>query len=145
MWKAKPFTNTDKRIHITGPGDIELFVDFDDVNHGNIREMVKRTLATLNGHFEADHGRVTFQPNTGKIKFMRDVVDEFVRACYKVKPPSLKEHRGRPFEQFVSDSVDEILASPHDTRAVEIIMLKLDTDELPGKVNAWRKVLRGDC
>lgn len=142
-WKAKPYTNIDKRITITGPGDLTMFVDNDDVNNANVRHMVTRMLECLNRHFVADYGPVTFEPNTGRIRFMRDVIREFVRQCHAVKPPTLKEHRGRTPEVYEIDCVNEILQYPDDVRAIEIIMLKLDTKELPGKVNAWRKVLAG--
>jgi hypothetical protein len=45
---VKPFTNIDKYVEITGPDYLRLLVDFDDVDHAEVRKQVKRMVAILN-------------------------------------------------------------------------------------------------
>jgi hypothetical protein len=51
-FKVKPFTNIDKRVEITGPDYLQLFVDFDDVNHAEVRKQIKKMVALLNKHWD---------------------------------------------------------------------------------------------
>jgi hypothetical protein len=79
------------------------------------------------------------------IRPQRKMVESFLRMCFKSKPLTKKELAGRTLKEELKLGVDYIMANPVDLRAISIIMNEEDTSELPGKVLAWRKVLRGDC
>jgi hypothetical protein len=51
-FKVQPFTNIDKRVEIQGPDYLHIFVDFDDVNHAEVRKQIKQMVAILNKHWE---------------------------------------------------------------------------------------------
>jgi hypothetical protein len=51
-FKVQPFTNIDKRVEIQGPDYLRIFVDFDDVNHAEVRKQIKQMVTLLNEHWE---------------------------------------------------------------------------------------------
>jgi hypothetical protein len=52
-FKVKPFTNIDKRVEIEGPDYLRIFVDFDDVNHAEVRKQIKQMVAILNENWKS--------------------------------------------------------------------------------------------
>ncbi len=48
---AEPFSTIDKEIRVRGPG-IDLRVDYDDVDHLDVRRQLRRMLEILNRHWE---------------------------------------------------------------------------------------------
>lgn len=52
-FKVQPFTNIDKRVTIEGPDYLRIYVDFDDVNHAEVRKQIKQMIALLNQHWES--------------------------------------------------------------------------------------------
>jgi hypothetical protein len=50
-FKVHKFTNIDKRVEVTGPDYLRFFVDFDDVNHAEVRKQIKKMVALLNEHW----------------------------------------------------------------------------------------------
>jgi hypothetical protein len=57
-FKVEPFTNIDKHVVITGPDYFRLAVDFDDVNHAEVRKQIKKMVAILNAHWGQDAEKV---------------------------------------------------------------------------------------
>jgi hypothetical protein len=53
-FRVLPFTNIDKRVEIQGPDYLRLFVDFDDVNHAEVRKQIKQMVAILNENWKAE-------------------------------------------------------------------------------------------
>ena len=53
-FKVTPFTNADKTVEITGPDYLRIFVDFDDVNHAEVRKQIKQMVVILNENWKAD-------------------------------------------------------------------------------------------
>jgi len=51
-FEVSPYTTMDKRVMITGPEDIVLYVDYDDVNHFVIDEMIQLIVNELNWVFD---------------------------------------------------------------------------------------------
>jgi hypothetical protein len=51
-FKVQPFTNIDKRVEIEGPDYLRIFVDFDDVNHAEVRKQIKQMVAILNENWK---------------------------------------------------------------------------------------------
>lgn len=51
-FKVTPFTNLDKRVEIQGPDYLRILVDFDDVNHVEVRKQIKKMVTLLNEHWE---------------------------------------------------------------------------------------------
>lgn len=47
-WKIGPFSRVDKRIHIEGPDEMHLEVDFDDVNHDAVEPAALALTEVLN-------------------------------------------------------------------------------------------------
>jgi len=72
MWQLHPPCPGDKDLIVTGPADVYIRVDYDDVNTANVLLMVKRMVRTLNEHFTDDHGEMMFGVNIGKLKFEKD-------------------------------------------------------------------------
>ena len=52
-FKVHPFTNIDKRVEIEGPDYLRIFVDFDDVNHAEVRKQIKQMVAILNENWKS--------------------------------------------------------------------------------------------
>lgn len=48
QFRIEPYSQFDKRIHITGPDELRLEVDFDDVDHEPVELHVERLVAVLN-------------------------------------------------------------------------------------------------
>lgn len=46
------FDPNDKVIVITGPDDIQIEVDYDDVDHPVVRKIVKKAIRILNANWE---------------------------------------------------------------------------------------------
>lgn len=57
-WTIEPHTTLDKRFQVTGPDDLVLYVDFDDVNHEEVDQQVTEMVATLNAETECLHCHV---------------------------------------------------------------------------------------
>ena len=53
-FKVKPFSNIDKWVEITGPDYLIIRVDFDDVNHAEVRKQIKQMVAILNQNWKND-------------------------------------------------------------------------------------------
>ena len=51
-FKVTPFTNLDKRVEIQEPDYLRILVDFDDVNHVEVRKQIKKMVTLLNEHWE---------------------------------------------------------------------------------------------
>jgi hypothetical protein len=58
LFTVKPFTSIDKYVEISGPEYFRLLVDFDDVNHAEVRKQVKKMVALLNAHWEPNAEKV---------------------------------------------------------------------------------------
>lgn len=58
-FKLHPHSHIDKRLIVTGPDQLRLFVDFDDVDTDTVLEATQRLVRVLNhhwpGHFGMDH------------------------------------------------------------------------------------------
>ena len=52
-FKVKPFTNIDKWVEITGPDYFSIRVDFDDVNHAEVRKQIKQMVDILNENWKS--------------------------------------------------------------------------------------------
>lgn len=50
---AEPFTTIDKDIAILGPGGLSISVDYDDVDHDQVRAATEKMLRILNQHWDA--------------------------------------------------------------------------------------------
>ena len=50
-WKISEFDSSDKEIEITGPNDFRMLVDYDDVDHKEVSDMVMKIVRCLNAYF----------------------------------------------------------------------------------------------
>ena len=50
-WTIEKHTTVDKSFRIFGPTDLEITVDFDDVNHTEVNKEAARLVALLNEHW----------------------------------------------------------------------------------------------
>ena len=51
-FKVEPFSEIDKSVTITGPDTLRIAVDFDDVDHKQIRQDIKKIVRLLNEYWE---------------------------------------------------------------------------------------------
>lgn len=47
-WTIEPHTHADKHFTVTGPGDVRLYVDYDDVNHDEVDREIEKMVRNLN-------------------------------------------------------------------------------------------------
>ena len=53
LFIRRPFSSVDKYIEITGPGDLGIRVDYDDVDHDLVRAQVDTMIEVLNANWPA--------------------------------------------------------------------------------------------
>ena len=51
-FRVEPFADIDKWIEIRGPDYLSIRVDFDDVNHAEVRKQIKQMVAILNDNWK---------------------------------------------------------------------------------------------
>jgi hypothetical protein len=47
-FRIEPYSLSDKMIHISGPNEIDIYVDYDDVDHPVVERFVKRLVGVMN-------------------------------------------------------------------------------------------------
>ena len=52
-FRVEPFADIDKWIEIRGPDYLSIRVDFDDVNHAEVRKQIKQMVAILNENWKS--------------------------------------------------------------------------------------------
>lgn len=68
-FKIEPHTTIDKRFRIMGP-EIDLLVDYDDVDHKEVDRAARKLVKILNEHWEAFNPQVR-ETAIGTITFTR--------------------------------------------------------------------------
>jgi hypothetical protein len=54
LFVLQPFDRYDKALVIVGPGDLELSIDYDDVDHQKVERDVHRLIILLNEYWESE-------------------------------------------------------------------------------------------
>lgn len=49
-FQIRKYDRLDKRIQVDGPGDLTLYVDYDDVDHAQVLRDLRKAVALLNRH-----------------------------------------------------------------------------------------------
>lgn len=52
LFSASSFDTVNKTVEIRGPDDFRMEVDYDDVDHPEVRRTAKRIILLLNKHWE---------------------------------------------------------------------------------------------
>ena len=85
LFKEDPYASHSKAIGISGPGDIRLSLDYDDVNHWEIDQALPLILEILNEHWDGSKLKpMPICPKCGKHEYNPNYDEECDYCLYDI-------------------------------------------------------------
>lgn len=98
-WKHDSFNTCDKEIRITGPADISISIDYDDVDHPTVKREIRKLVRLLNTYWGFRVGRA-LKRKRWTAEDAKATIKKVVKSNWKLDEPNKEERAFMNKEMF---------------------------------------------